>query len=131
MRARAVVVGVLAIAAAGLAVWQPWLTPLQRLARATARSPYKVLVVGIDGASFRVMDPLLRDGRLPNLARLIERGTRTALRSENPMASPVLWTTIATGQSRQDHGIEGFDTGCNAPSEIKSLSSGDILRSKP
>jgi len=110
MRARAVRVGALAIglAAAGLAVWKPWLTPLQRLARATARSPFKVLVVGIDGASFRVMDPLLRDGRLPNFARLIERGTRTALRSENPMASPVLWTTIATGQSRKDHGIEGF-----------------------
>ncbi|HJS57854.1 MAG TPA: alkaline phosphatase family protein [Vicinamibacteria bacterium] len=99
---------VIVVAGVRLSPWKPWLTPMQRLARATPRSPYKVLVVGIDGASFRVMDPLLKEGRLPSFARLIERGTRTPLRSEHPMASPVLWTSIATGQTRKDHGIEGF-----------------------
>ncbi len=110
MRARMLLLLLALLLAAGLrlALWKPWLTPMQRLARATPRTPYKVLLVGIDGASFRVMDPLLQQGRLPNFARLIEHGVRAPLHSENPMASPVLWTSIATGQTRKDHGIESF-----------------------
>ncbi len=108
MRVRALVALLVAIGAGVVFVWKPWLTPLQRLVRATKPSPYKVLLVGIDGASFRVMDPLLGEGKLPAFARLIERGLRAPLKSENPMASPVLWTTIATGQKREDHGIGGF-----------------------
>jgi type I phosphodiesterase/nucleotide pyrophosphatase len=109
MRARAVgLLLLLVVTTAGVASWRPWLTPMQRLARTTPRSPYKVLLVGIDGASFRVMDPLLKEGRLPSFAGLIERGVRAPLRSEDPMASPALWTSIVTGQARRDHGIAGF-----------------------
>ncbi len=88
--------------------WKPWLSPLQRLVRASEATPYKVLLLGIDGATFRVMDPLFAEGRLPNLGGLAERGVRAPLLSEDPMASPVLWTTVATGQKREDHGIGGF-----------------------
>lgn len=110
MRVRTLLVVLVLLVVAGLryAQWKPWLTPMQRLARATPRTPYKVLLVGIDGASFRVMDPLLQQGRLPNFARLIEHGVRAPLHSENPMLSPILWTTIATGQKHEDHGIESF-----------------------
>ncbi|HET7292319.1 MAG TPA: alkaline phosphatase family protein [Vicinamibacteria bacterium] len=108
MRARTLALLAAVLAALALAWWRPWLTPMQRLARGTPPSPYKVLLVGIDGASFRVMDPLLREGRLPAFAGLIARGARATLLSENPMASPVLWTSIATGQKREDHGIAGF-----------------------
>jgi predicted AlkP superfamily phosphohydrolase/phosphomutase len=54
------------------------------------------------------MDPLLAAGRLPRFKSLIERGARGILRSENPTASPALWTTIVTGRPRAQHGISGF-----------------------
>lgn len=108
MRARAFL-ALLVAALAGLVwAWKPWLTPLQRLVRGVGPTPYKVLVIGMDGATFRVMDPLLAQGQLPAFQGLIERGLRAPLVSENPMASPVLWTTIATGHKREDHGIESF-----------------------
>jgi hypothetical protein len=107
MRARALLALLVALAIA-LWIWRPWLSALQRLVRATKATPYKVLVVGIDGATFRVMDPLFAEGKLPNFRKLAERGVRAPLQSENPMASPALWTTVATGQRRADHGIGGF-----------------------
>jgi predicted AlkP superfamily phosphohydrolase/phosphomutase len=93
---------------ASIAAFRPWLTPIERLARSTERTPYKVLLVGMDGATFRVIDPLLDKGQLPVLEGLIERGVRAPLLSESPMASPILWTTVATGQKREDHGIGHF-----------------------
>jgi predicted AlkP superfamily phosphohydrolase/phosphomutase len=67
-----------------------------------------VTIVGIDGAAWRVIDPMLARGELPNVAQLIERGVRAPLRSEPPLLSPAVWTTIATGVSRQRHGVTGF-----------------------
>lgn len=71
-------------------------------------SGVKVLIVGIDGATFDVANPMLRDGRLPALAGLIERGSRARLVSEEPLKSPAIWTTIATGRPRREHGIRDF-----------------------
>src|SRR5688572_33217986 len=88
----------LALLAGWIAVRRPWESPLERLARQAPTTGVKVLLVGIDGASFRVLDPLLAAGRLPAFASLRERGASGVLRSENPMISPALWTTIATGR---------------------------------
>ncbi|MCB9765475.1 MAG: alkaline phosphatase family protein [Alphaproteobacteria bacterium] len=64
-----------------------------------------VMVFGIDGGDWRVMDPLLERGELPNLAALIARGRHGVLRSMEPMASPVIWTTIFTGMTPEGHGL--------------------------
>ncbi len=68
----------------------------------------RVLLVGMDGATFRVADDLLAAGRLPHLKSLIDRGVRARLRSDPPMLSPAIWTTIATGKTRAKHGIRDF-----------------------
>jgi predicted AlkP superfamily phosphohydrolase/phosphomutase len=68
----------------------------------------KVSIYGVDGAAWNVIDPLLARGELPNLARLIGAGVRARLRSHQPLISPPVWTTIATGVSREVHGIENF-----------------------
>jgi hypothetical protein len=47
----------------------------------------RVLIVGIDGATFSVIDSLLAEGALPITARLIENGVRAPLRSEAPTIS--------------------------------------------
>ncbi|KAB2962006.1 MAG: hypothetical protein F9K18_10410, partial [Thermoanaerobaculia bacterium] len=68
----------------------------------------RVLVVGLDGADWRFLDPLLAAGKLPNLARAIDHGARGTLRSFVPLLSPLLWTTIATGHAPEDHGVLDF-----------------------
>jgi len=67
-----------------------------------------LLLFGLDGADWRVMDPLLAAGRLPNFARLIESGARAPLQTFEPTLSPLIWTTIATGFAPRRHGITGF-----------------------
>lgn len=68
----------------------------------------RVLVVGADGLEWRVLQPLLQQGRCPNLRALMERGSFGALRTMIPTLSPILWTTIATGKPPEEHGILGF-----------------------
>lgn len=70
--------------------------------------PGPVLFVGIDGLEPALVAELLERGNLPHLAGLIERGTAGRLRTALPTYSPVLWTTIATGQSPEAHGVRDF-----------------------
>ncbi|MGD2174239.1 MAG: alkaline phosphatase family protein [Candidatus Brocadiaceae bacterium] len=68
----------------------------------------KVVVVGIDGCSWRVLEPLLEQQRLPHIASLIEGGTRGDMLNLGQSESPVIWTTIATGRHPDEHRIFGF-----------------------
>jgi predicted AlkP superfamily phosphohydrolase/phosphomutase len=68
----------------------------------------KILVIGVDGASFRLIDPLVRDGRLPNIAQLIRSGVRGELRSTLPCVSPAAWTSFMTGMNPDKHRIYDF-----------------------
>lgn len=91
-----------------------------RLARPTGR---KVLLVGWDGADWLMIRPLLAAGRLPNLARLIERGASGELRSQEPLLSPLVWTSIATGRTVPEHGIADFLVRDPASGELVPISS--------
>jgi len=68
----------------------------------------RVLLIGVDGATWHVARPMLERGELPHLAELVERGVHGDLLSMDPMTSPVLWTTIATGSVPDRHGILHF-----------------------
>jgi len=68
----------------------------------------RVLLVGIDGATLRVALPLIREGKLPNLARIGREGVFGPLRSHIPLTSPRIWTSIATGKTPRHHGIMSF-----------------------
>ena len=84
---------------------------LEALVSKTSRTGLKVLLVGIDGATFDLIGPMAAQGRLPTMRRLLENGTRGALQSQTPMKSPALWTTIVTGMPRQVHAIQDFKVG--------------------
>ncbi len=80
-----------------------------------------VVLIGADGMTFDVLDPLIKAGKLPNIARMQREGVRGVLTSENPMRSPAIWTTLATGQPRAVHKIYDFITGSSYwPKEIRS-----------
>jgi len=81
---------------------------LPPLAEPAARVDRRLLLFGIDGATWTVIDRLFAEGRLPNLARLVREGSRAPLRTLVPTHSPRIWTTIATGVPPELHGILDF-----------------------
>jgi hypothetical protein len=75
----------------------------------------RVLVVGLDGANWQVVDPLIDAGYLPNIGRLVREGARAELDCvpADPVAPcfcPPVWTSIATGTPMADHGIVWLTT---------------------
>lgn len=69
---------------------------------------HRVLVIGLDGATFRILRPLSAAGLLPNLTRLMEMGNWGALRSTVPPHSAPAWSTFATGVNPGKHGVYHF-----------------------
>lgn len=67
-----------------------------------------VVVIGIDGLTWNVMEPLFAQGKLPNFRALTDRGIAGNLFTDRPTFSPMLWTSIATGVPVKEHGIHFF-----------------------
>jgi predicted AlkP superfamily phosphohydrolase/phosphomutase len=65
-------------------------------------------VIGLDSATFDVVDPMLAAGELPNLGRLCDAGARGVLRSTTHPLTPHAWATIVTGVNAGRHGIWDF-----------------------
>ena len=65
----------------------------------------RVILIAWDGADWRILDPLLEQGALPNLQALIDRGQREVLRSTVPTHSWSAWPSFLTGVEPQDHGV--------------------------
>ncbi len=69
------------------------------------RNKTKVLFIGMDGASWNIILPLVKQGRVPHIKRLLDRGSWAGMQTCEPMASELVWTGIATGKTRDKHGI--------------------------
>jgi predicted AlkP superfamily phosphohydrolase/phosphomutase len=74
----------------------------------SARALRPLLVLGLDGATFDVIDPLARAGRLPTLGAWRERGVATPLASTTPPMSFPAWSSFATGLAPGQHGLFDF-----------------------
>lgn len=68
----------------------------------------RVLLIGIDGASPRVIESLFARDALPNLARIRDGGVSGPIESLMPLLSPRIWNAIATGKRPKKHGIASF-----------------------
>lgn len=78
----------------------------------TGRNAAKLLVIGIDSADWRLLDPLLADGRLPHLKAFRGQAASGRMESFYPLEkSPVLWTSISTGVVPAVHGVDNFVKG--------------------
>jgi len=74
----------------------------------TVSADARVVIVGVDGASWNRIDPLVAEGAMPNFAALAARGVTANLATVEPVISPTVWTSIATGRSPDAHGVTGF-----------------------
>lgn len=120
MNTKSIITSVVAAAllAVALTVWLP-----RTGERPKGRAAGPILVLGIDGAEWDVMEPLLERGDLPNLRGLIDGGASGRLRSLEPRNwSPVIWTTIATGKRPKEHGITGLVEGTRQPGTLATSS---------
>jgi predicted AlkP superfamily phosphohydrolase/phosphomutase len=67
-----------------------------------------VWLIGLDGASFEVLAPLIEAGRLPVLEGLIKQGASGVLKSSVVPFTPQAWASVITGANPGKHGVFGF-----------------------
>jgi predicted AlkP superfamily phosphohydrolase/phosphomutase len=91
-----------ALSAAGLALYGGCTT-----SRATGPTR-KVIVLGFDGMDPAITDRLAREGKLPNVVALLQRGDFRPLGTTVPPLSPVAWASFTTGMNPGGHGIYDF-----------------------
>ena len=70
-----------------------------------------VLLLGLDGVGFPMLQPAFEAGHMPNLKALLDRGASGVLESTVPPYTPPGWTSIFTGVNPGKHGIFGFTLG--------------------
>ena len=68
----------------------------------------RVLIIGLDGATWTVLSPWMEDGSLPNLARLRAEGSWGDLMSTIPPLTAPAWSTFLTGKNPGKHGVFHF-----------------------
>jgi Type I phosphodiesterase / nucleotide pyrophosphatase len=68
----------------------------------------KVLLIGWDAADWEHITPLLEEGLMPARDAFINRGVMGNLATLQPILSPILWNSVATGKLANKHGIHGF-----------------------
>ena len=57
----------------------------------------RVIIIGLDGATFGLLNPWLDAGRMPNLKRMIDEGVSAELESSIPPVTAPAWTSFFTG----------------------------------
>lgn len=99
------------------------------------RGGRRVLVLGIDGAPYGLIERLSESGDMPQMARLRRTGRLLRMRSSMPPISSVAWTGFLTGVNPAKHGIFGFterkvgtyETYFPNAQHIRSATIGEIL----
>jgi predicted AlkP superfamily phosphohydrolase/phosphomutase len=68
----------------------------------------RLTVIGLDAATLQVAEPLMAEGHLPHLGRLLGEGSGGVLRSTTHPLTPHAWATLVTGVNAARHGIWDF-----------------------
>lgn len=68
----------------------------------------RILVIGLDGATFDVINPLINEGLMPNVKKLIGKGAVGSLQSTIPPLSAPAWLSLATGIKPEKTGVFDF-----------------------
>jgi predicted AlkP superfamily phosphohydrolase/phosphomutase len=76
--------------------------------KSTANPSDRVVLLGLDGATFRLLEPWAKEGHLPHFARLYEEAVWGKLASTIPPTTPPAWAACLTGKNPGKHGIFDF-----------------------
>lgn len=68
----------------------------------------KLFIFGIDGGTFDIVDPLIKDGYLPNLAALLSRGASAKMGCTRPAHTAPGWASFVTANYPGHHGVYQF-----------------------
>jgi len=79
----------------------------------------RVLVIGLDGATFDVLNPIMEQGLMPHLKYLVSTGASGILNSTKPPITPAAWTTFMTGIGPGRHGVIDFERYDPSTNELK------------
>ncbi len=88
----------------------------------------KAILIGLDGATFKVIDPLVREGKLPTIEHIIKKGVYGKLESTFPPLTGPAWTALATGKNPGKTGVFGFFNRKDKTTEPKYITSDEIRR---
>lgn len=96
----------------------------------TAKMNGRIIIIGYDGMSPDIIEPMMAEGKLPAFARLKEEGSYSRLKTTNPSQTPVAWAAFATGQNPGKTGV--FDFIMRDPKDYSlHLSLTDLSSGKP
>jgi predicted AlkP superfamily phosphohydrolase/phosphomutase len=68
----------------------------------------KILIIGLDGATFDLIKPWAAEGKLPTFERLLQQGVHGELTSTIPPVTAPAWTSFMTGKNPGKHGLYHF-----------------------
>ena len=89
----------------------------------------RIAVIGLDGATTRVLDPLAEAGVMPRLSEMRQRAAERTLLSTVPAYTPPAWMSMITGVNPGRHGIFGFMS--NTPQDPPEIAHSGSLRAPP
>lgn len=90
----------------------------------------KVIVIGIDGATFDIIYPLLQECKLPNIGKILVNGMSATLSSVIPPITAPAWVSFMTGVNPGKHGIFDFISGIHLNGKEGSLLNSNDIRTK-
>ena len=92
----------------------------------TENNNQKIVIIGLDGADWRLFDKMIDKGFLPNIKRLKEGGCYGKLRTTFPPVTAPAWTSFATGKNPGQHGCFDFVLPENDINKYRPISASSI-----
>ncbi|MFH0818662.1 MAG: alkaline phosphatase family protein [Patescibacteria group bacterium] len=86
----------------------------------------KVVVIGLDGGTYKILKPLAEEGVMPNFKKILELSSHGILKSTIPPMTGTAWTTFATGKTPGKHGVYDFLLSNGSLTDFRITSSRDI-----
>ena len=69
----------------------------------------KLIIIGLDGATYKLIDPLIQQKKLRNIARIKDKGFYGTLESTIPPITAPAWLSMITGKNPGKQAFTIFD----------------------